>query len=1265
MSQHRSIDTLIHASRTQLSCDAASGDFLASTHQSGREDAASQQRSGQARALLATLAICLAALACSGETEGVEGKDDTSTGGTETVGDVESETGGETDATADNAGGTDDIGLGTDDAGLDPDALDCPGSPGCACSTAGDCDDGFCIGTIAGKVCAQSCVTGCDDDTFKCVSTTGKGGDVANVCVPKWLSLCNPCNSNQDCLTLGNEDAACVPRGEGAAFCGVACTGNDSCPEGYGCETVTDTGGTETKQCVVKNNGACACSLLAIKAELATKCFVTAGDAKCAGKRTCLPDGAPNAPPGGGLSACLAPAPEKEKCDGIDNDCDGESDESTCDDGNPCTVDACGGGGGCKYTNGTGACDADDSVCTVSDECKDGKCVPGKAMDCNDQNPCTADKCDPKTGCQHDALTGAICNADDNECTVGDSCKQGACSAGAKKACDSDDACTLAKCSPSNGKCSYTFQAGAPCNDGNPCTTAETCQNDLCKGEVAKCDDGAPCTADSCETPTGCVHKPTGGPCTDSDLCTKQDACSGGKCVGLPMSITEDCNDNNACTKDACVAATGCQYTPQTGTPCEDGSSCTDKDSCQTGKCVAGTNICDCKADADCEKQEDGNLCNGTLFCNTVKAPFKCEVKASSVVKCDTSSDGACQSNACNAQDGKCKYTYAPKGVGCDKDGDVCTQNDTCDGSGACVAGAVVKCDDGNPCTDDSCDKAKGCVYAPNSSPCNADDSACTVGDLCKNSSCLPGETKKCDDNEPCTSDNCDKGYGNCVFADANKACDDGNACTKDDACGKNSAGKHTCISGLAAVCNDGNACTVDTCDTVTGCKVTNAVDGLSCDDGNACTALDNCAGGKCAGKPLDVGKDCDDGNACTADLCDSKIGCDHKPVSGKTCDDGDPCSVSDACNNGKCQAGTNVCACQVDKDCEAKDDGNACNGTLFCDKAQAPYTCKTNPLTVVKCDDSQNNFCATNTCQPLYGKCLLITKQDATPCDADGSVCTVGDVCNTGKCVPGKPLQCDDQNPCTADSCNDKTGCTHLGQQGACDADGDPCTANDACADSKCVAGKAINCDDNEPCTAELCDKKTGKCSYTELVQGCDDAKLCTVGDACGKNSSGNWTCLPGKAMSCDDGNLCTDDSCAEPKSGDKGGCKYAIQAGKKVPCYGGPKGTSGKGICKDGLQTCDDKGVIGLCVGDVKPDDNEGCDGKDNTCEGITDEGCAPVGFVARDGSGIVRAKGDKYAVDARVGQQVGGSAAPGSGGKYGVEFGFLRWILAWMNP
>jgi len=53
---------------------------------------------------------------------------------------------------------------------------------------------------------------------------------------------------------------------------------------------------------------------------------------------------------------------------------------------------------------------------------------------------------------------------------------------------------------------------------------------------------------------------------------------------------------------------------------------------------------------------------------------------------------------------------------------------------------------------------------------------------------------------------------------------------------------------------------------------------------------------------------------------------------------------------------------------------------------------------------------------------------------------------------------------------------------------------------------------------------------------------------------------------------------------------------------CYTGAPGTRGKGLCRDGFQSCD-QGTWGKCDGDVTPE-QEIADGRDNDCDGSIDE-------------------------------------------------------------
>jgi len=124
-----------------------------------------------------------------------------------------------------------------------------------------------------------------------------------------------------------------------------------------------------------------------------------------------------------------------------------------------------------------------------------------------------------------------------------------------------------------------------------------------------------------------------------------------------------------------------------------------------------------------------------------------------------------------------------------------------------------VSCDDANVCTTDSCNTATGCVFANNSNPCN-DGSACTVGDQCAFGTCHAGTVVNCNDGNPCTNDSCDPATG-CVNVNNTSACSDGNACTVSDVC---SGG--ACQPGAPRVCGDNNVCTTDTCDPATGCTV-------------------------------------------------------------------------------------------------------------------------------------------------------------------------------------------------------------------------------------------------------------------------------------------------------------------------------------------------------------------------------------------------------------------------------------------------------------
>lgn len=133
--------------------------------------------------------------------------------------------------------------------------------------------------------------------------------------------------------------------------------------------------------------------------------------------------------------------------------------------------------------------------------------------------------------------------------------------------------------------------------------------------------------------------------------------------------------------------------------------------------------------------------------------------------------------------------------------------------SGAC--GSDSDCDDSNPCTNDACNQDDVCVYTNNTATCD-DHNACTGEDVCRGGVCLPGPPTDADDGNICTDDSCDPLTG-VVFTPNSNPCDDGNACTRSDTCDALGACVGT-IMNPKAECNDNNACTLDICDPDVGC---------------------------------------------------------------------------------------------------------------------------------------------------------------------------------------------------------------------------------------------------------------------------------------------------------------------------------------------------------------------------------------------------------------------------------------------------------------
>ncbi len=224
--------------------------------------------------------------------------------------------------------------------------------------------------------------------------------------------------------------------------------------------------------------------------------------------------------------------------------------------------------------------------------------------------------------------------------------------------------------------------------------------------------------------------------------------------------------------------------------------------------------------------------------------------------------------------EGSILKTCGPDGEGfvserdCD-DHDPCTEGDGCMDR-RCVNGVPRECDDGDPCTVDACDAEAGCVHVAVEGPTCDDYDPCTTGDVCGLEGCR-GLPRDCSDGNPCTDDYCDPARG-CVHYPNQAFCDDQDPCTWAESC------RLGVCEGLSLDCNDGEPCTSDHCEL--GTCLHSAIpycgpcpDDTWCDDGNPCSR-DLCISGSCEHLPMGApgccgdDRDCEDQDPCTVETC-------------------------------------------------------------------------------------------------------------------------------------------------------------------------------------------------------------------------------------------------------------------------------------------------------------------------------------------------------------------------------------------------------------
>ena len=481
------------------------------------------------------------------------------------------------------------------------------------------------------------------------------------------------------------------------------------------------------------------------------------------------------------------------------------------------------------------------------------------------------------------------------------------------------------------------------------------------------------------------------------------------------------------------------------------------------------------------------------------------------------------------------------------------------------VCTASSGCNDGNPCTTDSCVNST-CTFTNNTNACN-DGNACTPSDTCANGICVGGPAPSCDDGSSCTTDSCNTSTGLCEHA--------------------------------AIVCNDGNSCTTDSCSPATGCVFT-ANNANPCTDANPCTATDVCQNGVCVGQNPVV---CvPDGDVCTTEACSPTTGLCVSSSNTNACNDGNACTMGDTCGpkftenfDGELAPnlpGTWTSAVTGTGNAWSSDftssdtapnsalgfDGSAVAdevlvsppmniatptaqltfrnrwgfenatscldaGVLEIDIAGAGFTdivaaggsfvsggytgtvsaSFSNPLA------GRSAWCNASAGYPAYlttvvnlpaaaaGHTIQLRWRIGTDTSSGGAGQNIDSIVvldGSNTCRPGTgSLDCSDNNPCTNDSCDPVLGCQHGNNADPCD-DGNPCTILDACGGGLCD-GTAVLCDDGNVCTTDRCDPASG-CIYTNNTLACDDGNGCTTLDVCsGGSCAGTPITAPAEVQS------------------------------------------------------------------------------------------------------------------------------------------------------
>jgi hypothetical protein len=421
-----------------------------------------------------------------------------------------------------------------------------------------------------------------------------------------------------------------------------------------------------------------------------------------------------------------------------------------CNDGNGCTTDSCNPATGCTATNNTNPC-SDGDACTANDTCAGGVCVSGAATNCNDANACTDDSCSSLTGCVHTNNTGSCTDA--NLCTTGDVCSGGTCT-GTAVSCGVGQTCNPGTGLCQSGPTTVTFQNGATGYGGSVDTYIDTALGSQA-GVSPIVVDGSPVEQALLRFDgifgSGPNQIPAGSTISSATLT-----------LWVGSNTSDESSDTvsfhrllHAWSDTAVWAAYGVSpWNAQAGIQNDDVDAVTATTATATMSALSTSYPVDVTTSLQAWAASPSSN-----FGWVILPP----AAGTNGLRLESNES----TTASNTRRPLLSVTYNAPAASCTTNAD-CSDNNVCNGIETCVAtvcqpGTALNCDDTNVCTTDSCNALSGCQHVNNTSSCS-DGNACTANDTCAGGLCVAGPAANCNDGVACTADSCNTGTG-CLHA--------------------------------------------------------------------------------------------------------------------------------------------------------------------------------------------------------------------------------------------------------------------------------------------------------------------------------------------------------------------------------------------------------------------------------------------------------------------------------------------------------------------